>query len=133
MTLFQSFARYVKKNNLEITKDSEEGISIVFRYNNLSFVYLYDSNSPHFFRLMLPRLADYNGVNDCELNRRSLEISAEYKIGKLIVINNSIWASFEQTILDTDADNSDFYDMGIRILEAIYQKLYEFVHAGQNE
>ncbi len=133
MTLLQSFRRYLKKHNIAELQESPNSSSIIFRQNNLFYVYLFDSDNPYYFRLLLPRIADYSNINEAELNKMALEASAEYKIAKFVVIENQIWASFEQIILDADSDNSEIYDMGIRILAACYQRVRNYLSAhGQN-
>ena len=127
MTLLQSFRRYLKKNNIDELQGSSDSSSIIFRQNNLFYVYLYDGDNPYYFRLLLPRIADYSNINEAELNKMALEASAEYKIAKFVVIENQIWASFEQIILDADSDNSEIYDMGIRILAACYQRVRDYL------
>lgn len=127
MTLLQSFRRYLKKHNIAELQESLDSSSIIFRQNNLFYVYLYDSDNPYYFRLLLPRIADYRNINEAELNKMALKASAEYKIAKFVVIENQIWASFEQIILDADSDNSEIYDMGIRILAACYQRVRDYL------
>lgn len=131
MTLYQSFRRYLKKNTISEEQGSVEGSSILFKRNNLYYVYLYDNDNPYYFRLLLPRITDYDNINEAELNKMALEASAEYKIAKLVVIDNQIWASFEQIILDPDAENSEIYDMGIRILNACYRRVSDYVRDHQ--
>lgn len=127
MTLLQSFKRYLKINNIDELQESPDSSSIIFRHKNLYYVYLYDSDNPYYFRLLLPRIADYSNINEGDLNKMALEISAEYKIAKLVVIENQIWASFEQIILDADSENSEIYDMGIRILAACYLRIRDYL------
>lgn len=129
MTLLQSFRRYLKKHNIAELQESSDNSSIIFRQNNLFYVYLFDSDNPYYFRLLLPRIADYSNINEAELNKMALEASAEYKIAKFVLIENQIWASFEQIILDAESDNSEIYDMGIRILAACYQRVRNYLSA----
>lgn len=126
MTLYQSFRKYLKKNNIPEEQGSVEGSSILFKQNNLYYVFLYDKDNPNYFRLLLPKIAGYEHVNEAELNKLALEASAEYKVAKLVVIDNQIWASFEQIILDSDAENSEIYNMGIRVLNACYLRISDY-------
>ena len=127
MTLLQSFRRYLKIRNIDELQSSSDSSSIIFRHNNLYYVYIYDSDNPYYFRLLLPRIADYSNIDEAKLNKMALEASAEYKIAKFVVIENQIWASFEQIILDADSENSEIYDMGIRILAACYQRVKDYL------
>lgn len=127
MTLYQSFRKYLKKNTIPEEQGSVEGSSILFKQNNLYYVFLYDNDTPNYFRLLLPKIAGYDHMDEAALNKMALEASAEYKVAKLVVIDNQIWASFEQIILDPDAENSEIYNMGIRILNACYIRISSFV------
>lgn len=129
MTLYQSFRKYLRRNNITEEQGSQEGTSIFFKNNNLFFVFLYDSESPNYFRMLLPYIANFEHIDAAELCKHALEISAEYKVAKLVVIENQIWASFEQIILEPDADNSEIYNMGIGILQACCHRISSFVNS----
>ena len=126
MTIYYSFRKYLKKNNIHEEQGSIEGASLLFKHNNLYYVYLYDNDDPNYFRLLVPKIVDYNN-NEAKLNKYALEVSAEYKVAKLVVIENQIWASFEQIILDPDKDNTVIFDMGIRILNACCKRISNYV------
>lgn len=131
MTLYQSFRNFLRRNNISEEPSSIENSSIIFKYKNLNYVFLYDNDSPNYFRLILPRIASCERINAAELYIEALKASAEYKIAKLVLIDNQIWASFEQIILDSDADNSEIYNMGIKILSICYQRIHDFVESHQ--
>ena len=133
MTLYQSFRRYLKMNTIRVEQGSVEGSSIIFKQNNLYYVYLYDNENPYYFRLLLPRIADYKLISEAELNRMALEASAEYKVAKLVVIDHQIWASFEQIILDPDSENSEIFNMGIRILNACYVHVSNYIRTHRED
>jgi hypothetical protein len=90
---------------------------------------LYDTDDPYYFRLVLPRIADYNEIQEADINKFALEKSGEYKICKLVVIDNNIWASFEQIILNPDAENDYIYDAALRILSSIQRTLRDYINS----
>lgn len=127
MTLYQSFHKFLDKNSIQIESGSNEHM-LLFYKDKLYYAYVYDQENPYYFRLILPYIADYNGQYDAELNKYALELAAEYKVGKLIVVDGKMWAAFEQLILDTDANNDVIYKMGIRILGIYYKQISEFIN-----
>ena len=129
MTLYQSFRKYLKKKNIEVEQGSIEGVQIIFRHDNLYYAYIYDAGTPYYYRLLLPRISELYQNNEAELYRIALEASAEFKVGKLVIIENMIWASFEQIILDTDADNTEIFDTGIRVLSGLYQRISSYINS----
>lgn len=133
MTLYQSFRRYLQNKEIVVEPGSEQGSLFIFRIDNLSYVFYYDNNYPHYFRLMLPYIANYDNVDANELNKRALRLSGEYKVGKLFVVDNQIWASFEQIILNPDADNSEIFETGIRILSFLFHSISEFVKSQNSD
>lgn len=129
MTLYQSFRRYLRNKSISVEDSSIEGTTIVFRHNNLTYVYLYDSENPYYFRLLLPRIADYENLDEARLNKKALELSGEYKIAKIVVMDNQIWVSFEQMILDPEAENTQIYNVGLGVLHACYLSVTEYANS----
>lgn len=125
MTLYQSFVNYLQKKNIPKESGSSEG-TILFKYNNLNYVFVYDVEEPYYFRLLLPRISDCNDGNDIGLYRYALELSNKYKVGKMVIINNSIWVSFEQIVMNPNADNDFIYDMAIRVLSSFRKSFSQY-------
>lgn len=133
MTLYQSFTRYLEKEKISLDKNQNTGSLILFKKEGLYFVFQSDEDFPRYFRLMLPKILNCDELNRANLYQRTLEISAEFKVGKLGVVDNYLWASFEQIILDTNADNSKIFEFGITILENMHKELKHMVESQQCE
>lgn len=132
MTLYQSFRNYLEKKGVSIDQNSEQGNMLLFKYESLSYVFYFDFHYPHYFRLMLPYISSYQNIDENALNKNALELSGEYKVAKLFIVENRLWASFEQLILDPDVDNTEIFETGMRILYYIYQSISKFVEESRS-
>ena len=64
-----------------------------FKFKNLTYVLYFNENDPGFLQLMLPKIDGQNPSE--EDNKKALELSTKYKVGKFITIDNFLWISAE--------------------------------------
>lgn len=90
------FIQYLSSKNLAFQNNVEE--QITFKYENLNYLFVYDSSDSNFFRLLLPNIYSIeNNTNEC--NEIVNNFNYTYKVVKAIVTStNQIWLSVEQFV-----------------------------------
>ena len=131
MTLFQSFKRYLEKEGIPIEKGSNSESLLLFKKDLFYYAFTYNDSDPHYFRLLLPNIWKCEGQDLEFIYKKALEVSAEYKIGKFGIVDNCLWASFEQLILDTNANNVEIFACGIIMLEMMCKEIKKIIKTHQ--
>lgn len=93
------FIQYLSSKNLAFQNNVEE--QITFKYEDLNYLFVYDSSDSNFFRLLLPNIYSIenkeNNKNEC--NEIVNNFNYTYKVVKAIVTpTNQIWLSVEQFV-----------------------------------
>ena len=123
MTLFQSFRNYLYRRYPSAPVNIQPDTTIIgFTLDSLNFRYSFNDSDPSYYRLMLPRVAVPDSVHLEDLCKLACEISAKYKVGKIVRVNDDFWISYEQLFLTPEMINDEFYDMSIRILSAMIRE-----------
>ena len=87
------FIRYLKSEG--ITFSIVSNTLLTFQYSRINFLFEYNIEDPSFFRLIVPNIDNEDTITE-EIRERVCVISASYKVGKcLIVNNNQVWLTAE--------------------------------------
>lgn len=113
----EKFKEYLQDKR-QIDNVKEDDNMLRFTVNNLNYIYLEDVEDPFYFRLLLPNIG--SSSNDKMLEMANT-LSLYFKVGKAVVVNNSIWLSAEQYIVEyTDIDM--LFEKYLMILEKMIEK-----------
>lgn len=130
MNIYKSFEEFLRGNNIELKKEDD---TISFSYSQKHFILFYDPKNPDYYRLMLPHIGRINTTTDNKENevnilRELISLTTNFKVGKAIVLeDNSIWLSYEQTILDIDGDYSNIFSRSIIVLSKMLDDYRNFI------
>ena len=84
-------AHYVN-NNFNLLQFNVDGLNYLAEYNS--------DDDPSYFRIMLPYIDSFNDEMTNDSMDKMLRISTSYKVGKVILIDRSVWLSAEIFIGD---------------------------------
>lgn len=91
------FKQYLSNKNIDITTESQNVIS--FKYRQHHYLMMYDEEDPNYFCICLPDVEESNSITD-EIRTRMNQISREYKVAKLIEIENQVWITAETFVFN---------------------------------
>ena len=95
--------------------------SVSFKRNSLNYIFEADRNDPAFFRIVLPNIDDYNASKAEAI----CELSAKFKVAKLIVVNKQICIVAEQFVY-CPLSKSSWVIMFDRIVNLLNQVIDEY-------
>lgn len=84
---------FLKRKNITFTSD--DGF-IIFDYAEKKLVVYFNEKDAYYFRLMSPGLSKVTDVNRNQYCEIINQINLNYKVGKLSIPNNQVWAFVEQ-------------------------------------
>ena len=117
MSLIRSFEIFLEQNNTPIHQKDEK--RIVFKKDDLYYVFLYDDQDPVYFRLVLPKVDSINN-SDIEKLKKLFDLSAKYKGGQIYLFDKDVWLSVELFVIDPEIDTSPLYKRALDILKSMY-------------
>ncbi len=107
-----------------------ENGSILFTYHNLAYLCINDINDPFYLRIILPNIDDINKT-DNKFLLKLLELNAKFKVGKFVVMENSIWVVAEVILTGTTRMMQTFVDL-VSLLEQMRSEYAEYVKTELN-
>lgn len=119
------FIQYLSSKNLAFQNNVEE--QITFKYEDLNYLFVYDSSDSNFFRLLLPNIYSIeNSKNEC--NEIVNNFNYTYKVVKAIVTpTNQIWLSVEQFVYSEE--NIEFmFERCIMLLKATISLIHRTIN-----
>lgn len=94
--------------------------NVYFVINGLNFIFEWKETDPSYTRVMLPNI-DFKNDQTIEIVMR---INREYKVAKIIEVDNHLWAVAESFVVS--AENIDFiFNRLIKLLIDVYTAYYE--------
>jgi hypothetical protein len=90
----------------------------LFSYEGINFLYVYESDDPSFFHLIVPRIEVFSDG----LYSRMLDFSQRYKIAKVLLIDNHVWFSFEQIVLNIIEGDYRLFKLSLKILVTMFNE-----------
>ena len=120
MNLYESFLSYLKSaSDIHIT-DTQDN-SILFTKGSLNFGFRYEPKDPMYFCLTLPIVEDITEDNRSEVLTYSQELTRQYKIGKALDIDDSIWLIADSFIdPEPSCNHIVIYERIIRLLNDMF-------------
>lgn len=127
MTLKQSFISFLQSDEISGIgnfRQVDDKLT-TFSYNRINFLYVYDSDDSSIFHLIVPKVEVYSE----ELKDKMIDFTMRYKIAKVIKVDDSVWFSFEQLVLNPKEGDYRLFKLAIKILSSL---LLEWKGIAQN-
>lgn len=119
------FIQYLSSKNLAFQNNVDE--QIIFKYEDLNYLFVYDSSDSNFFRLLLPNIYSIeNAKNEC--NEIVNNFNYTYKVVKAIVTpTNQIWLSVEQFVY-SEENIELMFERCIMLLKATISLIHKTIN-----
>ncbi len=115
MSLVSTFRGFIATlGDLQISNNTDTQID--FSTGGLFFLFIPDEDD-HYFRLFLPQIDNYRP----ELSEKLNQYNMNYKAGKAIVYNNTVWFVFEHFIQDYERDGSFIFARALSVLRKMME------------
>ena len=119
--MIDAFRRYLSLNGIQY----EELNSIInFEYNELKYMFVYDESDTHYFRIILPNIAEVKSDNEKDIYKNINRCNSQIKAAKSTINNESVWISIEQFVYSYDHID-DLYARCMNILQAYFNQFTE--------
>ena len=119
--MVDAFRRYLSLNGIQY----EELNSIInFEYNELKYMFVYDESDTHYFRIILPNIAEVKNDNEISIYKKINHYNSQIKAAKSTINNESVWISIEQFVYSYDHID-DLYARCMNILQAYFNQFTE--------
>ena len=116
--MIDAFRRYLSLNGIQY----EELNSIInFEYNELKYMFVYDESDTHYFRIILPNIAEVKSDNEKDIYENINRCNSQIKAA---INNESVWISIEQFVYSYDHINN-LYARCMNILQAYFNQFTE--------
>lgn len=123
--MIQRFKEFLRKELPDHTVDSDKEEVFSFTHAGLSFMFISETERPHYFRILLPGIYTISPTEeDSEKNRLYNiidQMNAKYIVAKSFVIDNDIWIAVEQLVFSYNNIDS-LFELCIEILLAVYNE-----------
>lgn len=90
----EKFVIFLKNLNIQF---KYEGQNIAFEKNGLNYLFMFFENDPYYFRLSLPVIDQHKKDKDERIN----SINRQYKVAKLLVVEENIWLVADSFVYST--------------------------------
>ena len=119
MTLQQAFISFLQSNEVSGISNFRQVDSrlTLFTYQGINFLFAYDNDDATIFHLIVPKIEEYSE----KLNSKMLDFTMRYKIAKVIHVDDYIWLSFEQIVLNQKEEDYRLFKLGIKILSSMFK------------
>ena len=94
--LLEKFKNYLVSKNIDFNTINEEMIH--FKTNELDYVFQIDDRDKPYFRLIVPNLLAINDQNKAQIRGYIADMNVEFKIGKMVEVNHSLWLTAEMFV-----------------------------------
>ena len=112
--LLEKFKNYLVSKNIDFNTINEEMIH--FKTNELDYVFQIDDRDKPYFRLIVPNLLAINDQNKAQIRGYIADMNVEFKIGKMVEVNHSLWLTAEMFV---------YSFLGI---EPLFERLIDLLH-----
>ena len=109
------FKQYLSNKNIDFTIESQCVIS--FKYKQHHYVMMYDDEDPNYFCICLPDVEASDTITDV-IRTKMNQISREYKVAKLIEVDNHVWITAETFVFNYVGIQS-LFDRLISLLDRV--------------
>lgn len=112
--LLEQFKNYLVSKNIVYDTINEEMIH--FNTNELDYVFQVDDRDKPYFRLILPNLLAITDQNRTQIRNYIAIMNVEFKIGKIVEVEHSLWLTAEMFV---------FSPLGI---DSLFERLIDMLH-----
>ena len=114
--LLEQFKNYADDKGIHYSPINPEMIH--FKKNQLDYVFQIDDRDKPYFRIILPNLLEITDKNRDQIRSYIAEVNVEFKIGKIVEMETSLWITAEMFV---------YSPLGIETLfERLIEMLFEF-------
>lgn len=110
------FKQYLCNKNISFTEISQQIISFTYRQHHYLMIYN-EEEDPNYFCICLPNVEASDFITD-DIRTKLNQIGREYKVAKLIEIDNQVWITAE-TFVFNYAGIQSLFDRLISLLNRV--------------
>lgn len=123
MTTFEKTKEELTRQGL-VYETEEYGLT--FKYQMVTYLYLYDKSDDEFFSLYVPYIFDVDEQNELAVLKAMNAINNSIKVIKLVINDGSVWVCFEDE-LPRDAVIEDILPYAVAGLFKARTQFYEML------
>lgn len=101
-----------------------EDFGIMFKYQMINFLYLFDENDETYFSMYVPYIFEVDDENIDDVLKAINIINNEMKVIKLVVNANNVWCCFEEKLTE-NTDIEEIVSFAVVSLSQSQIKFFE--------
>jgi hypothetical protein len=101
-----------------------EDFGIMFKYQMINFLYLFDENDETYFSMYVPYIFEVDDENIDDVLKAINIINNEMKVLKLVVNENNVWCCFEEKLTE-NTDIEEIVSFAVVSLSQSQIKFFE--------
>lgn len=101
-----------------------EDFGIMFKYQMINFLYLFDENDETYFSMYVPYIFEVDDENIDDVLKAINIINNEMKVLKLVVNANNVWCCFEEKLTE-NTDIEEIVSFAVVSLSQSQIKFFE--------
>ena len=109
------FKQYLSNKNIDFKIESLNVISFIYRQHH--YLMIHEEEDPNYFCICLPDVEDSNSITD-DIRTKMNQISREYKVAKLIEVDDHVWITAETFVFNYVGIQS-LFDRLISLLDRV--------------
>jgi len=126
--MYAKFITYLEANSIEYECKSED--LITFSTNQLHFMFAYEQDDKHYFRILLPRI--YKTTPQRGVSGIINDVNTRFKVAKTYILDGEVWAVAEQLVYSQD--NIDMlFGRTISILTHLYNEFKQKIQNNEKQ
>ncbi|MBR5170768.1 MAG: hypothetical protein IKW85_09405 [Muribaculaceae bacterium] len=94
--LLEHFKNFAEDKGITYSFINSEMIH--FKKNNLDYIFQVDDRDKPYFRIILPNLLEVTDNNRNQIRNYIAEVNVEFKVGKIVEVDNSLWITAEMFV-----------------------------------
>ena len=99
-----------------------EEFGIIFKYQMLNFLYLFEENDENYFSMYMPYIFEVDEENIDDVLKVINIVNNEMKVLKLVVNDDNVWCCFEEKL----TENTDLEDIVSYAVVSLFQAKINF-------
>ncbi|MBR5778174.1 MAG: hypothetical protein IKY22_06940 [Bacteroidales bacterium] len=99
-----------------------EEFGIIFKYQMLNFLYLFEENDENYFSMYMPYIFEVDDENIDDVLKAINIVNNEMKVLKLVVNDDNVWCCFEEKL----TENTDLEEIVSYAVVSLFQAKINF-------
>lgn len=124
MKVIDQVFQYLQGQGLQPKKD-EDG-DILFKYNQLTFIYHEAEDDEGYFRMSLPAIFEVTEDNREAVLEACNQMNKTMKLSKTILPNDTVWVSFE-IFIDRDPEWNEIIPRALHVLMDTRDEFFDVI------